>query len=184
MNAIAAGPGFPRAPPSVNMFNFFWMLISPISWHLLCLLCGFLCFCFVVAMAQSHQFIKMKIQIYKSIGSSCDFLTLQTQVQLRFAIESKFAELKQKNSWKFNNGVKRGRMEIIADILLFCDREKAKTSIMYKTNLNYAQLQIHLKRLVTIGMLLYNEQTYTTTEKGYRFLELFAELQGILKENT
>jgi predicted transcriptional regulator len=76
-------------------------------------------------------------------------------------------------------------MEIIAEILLLCERQRAKTNIMYETNLNYAQLQAHLSSLISLGMLMREEGFYVTTEKGFRFLELFAELQGILRnQNT
>jgi predicted transcriptional regulator len=75
-------------------------------------------------------------------------------------------------------------MEIIAEILLLCERQRAKTNIMYKTNLNYAQLQTHLNSLMSLGMLIREEGFYVTTEKGFRFLELFAELQGILKSQN
>jgi len=108
-------------------------------------------------------------------------LTVQTQVQFRGAIESKLWRLKQDNGWNVNNSAKRGRLEIIAEILLFCDRQKAKTNIMYNTNLNYSQLQSHLGYLTSLGMLMREEGRYLTTEKGYRFLELFAELQDILR---
>jgi len=74
-------------------------------------------------------------------------LTTQIQLPPKFAMESKFLKVKQGNVWTINNSAKRGRMEIIAEILLFCDHNKAKTSIMYKTNLNYAQLQSQLKFL-------------------------------------
>lgn len=112
-------------------------------------------------------------------------LTTQSQVQLKYAIGSKLWRLKQVNSWNVNNAVKRGRLEIIAEILLFCDQQKAKTNIMYNTNLNYAQLESHLSYLTSLGMLLRQEGRYLTTAKGYRFLELFAELQDILRdENT
>ena len=111
-------------------------------------------------------------------------LTTQSQVQLKYAIGSKLWRLKQVNGWNVNNTVKRGRLEIIAEILLFCDQHKAKTSIMYNTNLNYAQLESHLRFLISLGLLMRQESRYLTTAKGYRFLELFAELQGILRENT
>src|SRR3989304_9556490 len=104
-------------------------------------------------------------------------LTGQNQVQLKFAIESKLWRLKQRNGWNVNNAGKRGRLEIIAEILLFCDQQKAKTNIMYNTNLNYAQLESHLSYLTSLGLLLRQEGRYLTTGKGYRFLELFAELQ-------
>src|SRR3990170_4716828 len=100
-------------------------------------------------------------------------LTTQIQLPPRFAIESKFLKVKQGTGWTAYNGAKRGRMEIIAEILLFCDQQKAKTSIMYKTNLNYSQLQSQLKFLTAQGMLSSNTGKFGTTAKGYRFLELF-----------
>ncbi len=106
-------------------------------------------------------------------------MTAQTQ-QLKFLIESKLAKLRQENGLKVTGGTKRDRIEIIAEILLFCGQHKAKTNIMYKTNLNYSQLQNHLAYLTTLGMLTNEESRYITTDKGYRFLELFAELQGLM----
>ncbi len=56
---------------------------------------------------------------------------------------------------------------------------------MYKVNLNYTPLQAHLSYLTCQGLLLHEESMYVTTEKGFHFLELFAELQGILRgQNT
>lgn len=107
-------------------------------------------------------------------------MTAQIQLPLKFAMESKFLKVKQGNVWTSSNNVKRGRMEIIAEILLFCDQQKAKTSIMHKTNLNYLQMQNQLKFLVAQGMLSSEMGKYATTEKGYRFLELFLGLYDIL----
>ena len=107
-------------------------------------------------------------------------MTAQIQFPLKFAMESKFLKVKQGNVWTSNNNVKRGRMEIIAEILLFCDQQKSKTNIMYKTNLNYAQIQSQLKFLTAQGMLSSEMGKYVTTEKGYRFLELFMGLYDIL----
>jgi predicted transcriptional regulator len=90
--------------------------------------------------------------------------------------------LKQANARRLTNGAKRGRLEIIAEILLYCDQRKAKTNIMYKTNLNYAQLQTHLKLLTSQSLLFLDNNKYGTTGKGYRFLELFAELNDILSD--
>jgi predicted transcriptional regulator len=109
-------------------------------------------------------------------------MTVQTPVQSKCVIEFKLWRLKQSNGWNVNNAVKRGRLEVIADILLFCEQHKAKTSIMYNTNLNYAQLRIHLSYLTSLGMLRREQSRYLTTDKGYRFLELFAELQNILRD--
>jgi len=80
--------------------------------------------------------------------------------------------------------IKRGRMEIIAEILLFCDRRRSKTNIMYKTNLNYSQLQSNLLFLTSRGLLDRETDKYVTTEKGYRFLELFTEMQFLLNDEA
>ena len=94
-------------------------------------------------------------------------------------MESKVLRMKQ-GKLSVNNGAKRSRMEIIAEILVLCDKQKAKTSIMYKTNLNYAQLKSQLKFLTAQGMLSYTTGKYSTTDKGYQFLELFMGLYDIL----
>lgn len=107
-------------------------------------------------------------------------MTAQAQ-QLKFVIESRFGIFKQENGLKVSGSTKRDRIEIIAEILLFCYQQKAKTNIMHKTNLSYAQLQHNLTYLMASGMLTREESRYITTEEGYRFLELFAELQGILR---
>ena len=109
---------------------------------------------------------------------------LNAQLQMapiEFPCESKLAKLKQSNSWSFAEGSKRGRLEIMAEILLYCDQQKAKTKIMYKTNLNYAQLKKHLRSLTSKGLLAINTGKYFTTQKGHRFLEIFAQLNDLIK---
>ena len=101
---------------------------------------------------------------------------------LKYVNEIRLLKLKQGNGWSLTKGARRGRLEILAEILLFCEHQKAKTSIMYKTNLNYAQLKSHLKFLTSQRLLMYDTKKYATTEKGYRFLELFAELNDILRD--
>jgi predicted transcriptional regulator len=104
---------------------------------------------------------------------------LQT-VLLRYDGETKLVKLKPSNDWTISRGSRRDRLEIIAEILLFCDQQKTKTNIMYKINLNYTQLKSNLKFLTSQGLLNHSMGKYATTEKGYRFLELFAELSDIL----
>ena len=53
---------------------------------------------------------------------------------------------------------------------------------MYNTNLNYAQLKNHMDTLISQGLLAKYVNKYVTTEKGYRFLELFAQLNDLLDE--
>jgi hypothetical protein len=58
MYAMAAGPGFPLAPPSENIMRCLWMLVSSVFlfFSLLCLYVkGF----FVAVVVQSHQFMSV-----------------------------------------------------------------------------------------------------------------------------
>jgi predicted transcriptional regulator len=112
-------------------------------------------------------------------------LTTQSQfAEPRHVTALKFLRLKHDNGLGVTNGTKRGRLEIFAEILLVCDQRKAKTNIMYKTNLNYAQLQNHLKFLTSQGLLSMERKKYVTTEKGFRYVELFLELRDILKDEV
>jgi predicted transcriptional regulator len=95
-----------------------------------------------------------------------------------------FALLKHDGEWNTIKGQRRGKLDIIAEILLFCEHQKTKTSIMYNTNLNYSQLKSHMDTLTSQGLLAKNINKYLTTEKGYRFLELFAQLNDLLDEFT
>ena len=95
--------------------------------------------------------------------------------------ETKLVKLRRNNSWSFAEGSKRGRLEIMAEILFYCDQQKVKTKIMYKTNLNYAQLKRHLRSLTSKGLLAIHMDKYFTTQKGHRFLEIFAQLNDMLK---
>jgi predicted transcriptional regulator len=108
---------------------------------------------------------------------------LNAQLQMapiEYADENKLTKLRQNNGWDFTSGSKRGRLEIMAEILCYCNQQKAKTNIMYKVNLNYAQLKKHLKSLTSQGLLTTNKNKYATTQKGHRFLELFVQLNAIL----
>jgi predicted transcriptional regulator len=98
--------------------------------------------------------------------------------------ELQFALLKHDGEWNNIKGARRGKLDIIAEILLFCEHQKTKTSIMYNTNLNYSQLKNHMNNLTAQGMLAKNLNKYSTTEKGYRFLELFAQINDLLEEFT
>jgi predicted transcriptional regulator len=112
-------------------------------------------------------------------------LTAQIQFALpRYVTASRFLRLKHGDGLGVTNGTKRGRLEIFAEILFFCDQRKAKTNIMYGPNLNYAQLQSHLKFLTSQGLLSMEMEKYVTTEKGFRFIELFLELHDILRDET
>lgn len=95
-----------------------------------------------------------------------------------------FALLKHEREWGSIKGSRRGKLDIIAEILLFCEQQKTKTSIMYNTNLNYSQLKNHMDTLTSQGLLARNINKYSTTEKGNHFLKLFAQLNDTLDEFT
>jgi len=96
--------------------------------------------------------------------------------------ELQFALLKHDKDWNVVKGSRRGKLDIIAEILLFCEQQKSKTSIMYNANLNYSQLKNQINTLTFQGLLEKKVNRYTTTEKGYHFLELFAQLNDLLDD--
>ena len=102
----------------------------------------------------------------------------------RYVVESQLLKLNDgyESGWSMTDGAKRGRLEIMAEILLFCSERKNKTKIMYRTNLNYGQMQSHLQTLTKRGLLIAEKDHYVTTGKGRRFVELFIELNELLKD--
>jgi predicted transcriptional regulator len=57
----------------------------------------------------------------------------------------------------------------------------SKSKIMYKAFLSHYQLNMYL-RMLTERDLIANEgnNMYRTTEKGFRFLELYEQLEGLV----
>ena len=100
-------------------------------------------------------------------------------VLLEYDDETKL-KLKKYNGWDFASGSKRERMEIMAEILCHCNQQKAKTDIMYKANLNYAQLKKYLGYMTSQGLLVADRNKYAATLKGQRFLKLFVQLNKML----
>jgi predicted transcriptional regulator len=96
--------------------------------------------------------------------------------------ELQFALLKHSSEWNTAKGSRRGKLDIIAEILLYCEQEKTKTSIMYNTNLNYAQLKQNMSTLTKQGLLAKQTNKYSTTPRGHQFLELFAQLNDLLEK--
>ena len=108
-------------------------------------------------------------------------LSMQIQREpIEYAYEAKLMKLRQNNGWIFAKTSRRERMEIMAEILLFCSQQKVKTKIMYSINLNYAQLKSHLRSLIAQDLLSINKGKYATTQKGYQFLTLFTQLHDML----
>jgi predicted transcriptional regulator len=79
-------------------------------------------------------------------------------------------------------GSKRGRLETLAEILLFCRKGETMTKIMYGNNLNYTQLKNYLKVLTSRGLLKRENRKYAATEKGFAFLKLFMGIHDLFRE--
>lgn len=79
-------------------------------------------------------------------------------------------------------GIKRDRVEIMADILGLCSEPKTKTHIMYGTNLSWKMLQHYLSELQSRKLLQTHNKskTYVTTKKGREFVEKWKELKELL----
>jgi predicted transcriptional regulator len=100
-------------------------------------------------------------------------------VLLDYGDEAKL-RLRSNTGRDFTRGGKRGRTEIMAEILFCCSQRKTKTSIMYDTNLNYAQLKKYLGFLTSKDLLVADNNTYAITQTGQRFLTLFVQLNKML----
>ena len=79
----------------------------------------------------------------------------------------------------------RDRTEIIRQILNIANgaEDITRTKIMYKAFLSYNQLKDYLALLTERDLLRYDSitQTYKTTEKGIRLLQLCNELDDMTK---
>lgn len=78
---------------------------------------------------------------------------------------------------------KRTQIEILAEILDLCKQPTAKTQVMYKTNMPYANVVKLLEHLQELQMLKLdkNSKKYETTEKGHKYIKKYHELEKILK---
>jgi predicted transcriptional regulator len=78
----------------------------------------------------------------------------------------------------------RSRTDIAALILEAADGGAAKTKIMYKAFLSYAQLKEYLDMLIENGLMEHNvkEQIYKITEKGSRFLQLYNQVGDLISK--
>ena len=78
----------------------------------------------------------------------------------------------------------RSRIDILSQILEVANgRNATKTKIMYKALLSYNQLKEYLMLLTEKDLLHYNEdtQTFKTTEKGLRFLQIYNQIDDMIK---
>jgi predicted transcriptional regulator len=78
----------------------------------------------------------------------------------------------------------RSRTDIISGILDVANGGSAtRTKIMYKAYLSYNQLKEYLMLLTENKLLSYDaySQTYRTTEKGLRFLDISNQMDDMIK---
>ena len=79
----------------------------------------------------------------------------------------------------------RSRNNIINDILEAATRGgiATKTGIMYKIFLSHAQMKNYLTYLTQHDLIEYDvgAQLYKTTEKGLRFIEVYSQMDGMIK---
>lgn len=80
---------------------------------------------------------------------------------------------------------RRISLEIMAEILILCQEPRARTRVMYLTNLSHKLLVKYLGALQNLRLLeVYGSaQKYATTMKGLEFLEKWIELQDMVSED-
>jgi predicted transcriptional regulator len=82
----------------------------------------------------------------------------------------------------------RDKTEIIRQILDIANDAVniTKTKIMYRAFLSYKQLKEYLTLLTENDLLRYESitQTYKTTEKGFRLLQFYNQLDDMMKKVT
>ena len=75
-------------------------------------------------------------------------------------------------------GIKRrGKLEIIADILSVATEEAKKTEIVYKANLNFKRAGKYIPCLEKRGLMDGNGWGFKTTEKGREFLRDYQKMK-------
>jgi predicted transcriptional regulator len=80
----------------------------------------------------------------------------------------------------------RSRTDIAALILEAANGGAAKTKIMYRAFLSYAQLKEYLAMLLENALIEYKEedQIFKITEKGIHFLQLYSQVGELISANN
>lgn len=82
---------------------------------------------------------------------------------------------------------RRGRFDIVNDILSIAVDGAGKTAIVYHANLNFNRADAYLDLLIREGLLSVVDGPvlrYKTTEKGMEFLRAYRELRRVLEDAT
>ncbi len=88
---------------------------------------------------------------------------------------------RRKESIKDSFKKRRGKLEIIMDILSVTMKEAKKTEIVYKANLNFKRVGNYLPYLEEKGLIENIGSEYKTTEKGKQFLRDYRKMKEQLK---
>jgi len=82
----------------------------------------------------------------------------------------------------------RGRLDIIADILVASYGGVKKTYLMYRCNLSFRQLKYYLNFMLKKGLLQVvapsgdsNPGVFEATDKGRKFLKAYKSLKALMK---
>ena len=75
---------------------------------------------------------------------------------------------------------RRGKMDILADILRAAEKGGNKTRIVYGANLNFTLFKEYLKTLMEKGLIEKNGKKYYTTDLGMDYLRTYTYLQEMM----
>jgi len=88
---------------------------------------------------------------------------------------------RRRESLKDSFKKRRGKLEIIVDILSVAMKDAKKTEIVYKANLNFKRVGKYLPYLEEKGLIENMGSEYKTTEKGKQFLRDYRKMKEQLK---
>ena len=79
---------------------------------------------------------------------------------------------------------RRGRLDIIADILRTANRGSKKTKLVYETNTNFVLMKQYLELLEKRGLVIEYDARVYPTDAGNEYLRYYDELVQLLKNNV
>jgi len=85
-----------------------------------------------------------------------------------------------KGSLKARFKERRGKLEIMVDVLSTAREGARKTEIVYKANLNFNRAEKYLPFLKEKGLMENSGPVYKTTEKGKEFLRGYQKMTEFL----
>lgn len=78
---------------------------------------------------------------------------------------------------------RRGKLDIIADILTAANRGSKKTKLVYATNTNFVLMKEYLQMLEKRGLVLEYDAMIYTTDAGKEYLLYYDGLTQLLNNN-